>query len=447
MKIEEKKLDPNGLVLQCHVKEKDYQSLVESSLSSYRKRMNIPGFRPGKVPIGLVKKQYGVAIKVEEINKLLSNNIQQYIKDKRINILGGPIPLENNIDFDKSSDFIFEYELGLQPEVDLSLTQKAKLDFYEIHPDSQMINEHILSLQKQFGKMTNPDQVNSNDMLSVEFTELDSKKQNKEGGIIKSTSILVEKIEEPKVKKEFLIAKKNDVITFLPKKVFSNLTDLASMLGLTKEELDNNHSYFNCKINSISRLIPSELNQDFFKKVYPDRKIKNKKELNSVVTEDLKSKYKINSDNKFFNDVSSLFIQKTKIDFPEKFLKKWLKINAKKKFNDAEFNTEFKNYLKYLSWQLIENKICQENGISIKKDELRDFVKSKIIQQMKSYGNLNLPDKEIDGIVDNVLANEKELDKMRNELLAVYLIDFFKTKMKLNRKIVSYSEFVKLVNK
>jgi trigger factor len=187
------------------------------------------------------------------------------------------------------------------------------------------------------------------------------------------------------------------------------------------------------------------LNNEFFKKAYPEKDIKTKKQFESTVIEELKSLYVRESDNKFFNDASSLFLDKTKINLPEEFLNKWLRLNAKKEFNDDEFNSEFKNYLKYISWQLIENKICKENNIKVTNNELKEYAKSQMLQQMKNYGNVNLGNKEIDGIVTNILNNKQESERLMNELIATHLITYFKSKMKLNSKTVTFNEFIKLV--
>ena len=433
-------------MIECVINESDYSDLVNNSLSNSRKKMNVPGFRIGKVPMGLVKKQYGNSVKVEEINKLLSQNIQSYISDNKILMIGGPIPIEEDIDFVNNIDFIFKYELGLQPIIDLSSVEKSKIDLLEINPDKEKVQEHIESLRKRYGNVTNPDVISEGDMLNVELTELDANNKPKVGGIVKSTSMLLEKVEDKNIKKKFLASKKSDNIIFKPKKAFTNQADLSSMLGVKKEELDGLMSDFNCQIQNISRLMPSELNNDFFKKAYPDKEINTKKEFESIVIEELKALYVRESDNKFFNDASSLFIEKTKMNLPEDFLNKWLRLNAKKEFNDDEFAAEFKNYLKYISWQLIENTICQDNNIKVTNSELRDFAKSQMLQQMKNYGNINLGDKEIDGIVTNVLNNKQESEKMMNELIAIRLIAYFKSKMKINRKTITFNEFVKLAN-
>jgi len=446
MKITEKKIGKTGLMIECVINESDYSDLVNKSLSNSRKKMNVPGFRIGKVPMGLVKKQYGNSVKVEEINKLLSQNIQSYISDNKILMIGGPIPIEEDIDFVNNIDFIFKYELGLQPIIDLSSVEKSKIDLLEINPDKEKVQEHIESLRKRYGNVTNPDVISEGDMLNVELTELDANNKPKVGGIVKSTSMLLEKVEDKNIKKKFLASKKSDNIIFQPKKAFTNQVDLSSMLGVKKEELDGLMSDFNCQIQNISRLMPSELNNDFFKKAYPDKEINTKKEFESIVIEELKALYVRESDNKFFNDASSLFIEKTKMNLPEDFLNKWLRLNAKKEFNDDEFAAEFKNYLKYISWQLIENTICQDNNIKVTNNELRDFAKSQMLQQMKNYGNVNLGDKEIDGIVTNVLNNKQESEKMMNELIAIRLIDYFKSKMKINRKTITFNEFVKLAD-
>ncbi len=445
MKIADKKKGKTTLLLEVNIKEKDYIDSVESSLVNYRKKMNLPGFRVGKVPMGLVKKKYQLPIKVEEINKLLSQNIQKYISEKKISILGGPMPVDQVIDFENNVDFIFEYELGLQPDVNLALAEKSKIDYWVIEPKIDQIKDHILSLQKRYGQIINPDSINAGDMLNVNLKELVGNKP-KEGGVSNTTTLLLDKIEDDSVKKKFLKMKKSETIVFELKKSFSNQTDLASMLNISKEELGKIESNFSCEIQNISRLVPAEINAEFFKKVYPNKKIKTQKEFKSIVKSELSSNYLKDSDRKLFNDASLLFIEKIKLSFPEEFLKRWLKSNAKKEFSESEFNAEYKNYLKYLSWQLIENKICIENDIKITNERLIEFTKERVLEQMKSYGNVKMGDKEIDGIVSNILKNKQEAEKMTNELVVLELTAYFKNNMKLKRNSVSLDEFIKLAN-
>jgi len=445
MKITDKKKGKTTVILEVSIKEKDYIDSVESSLVDYRKKMNLPGFRVGKVPMGLVKKKYQIPIKVEEINKLLSQNIQKYISEKKISILGGPMPVDKAIDFENNVDFIFEYELGLQPDVNLALAEKSKIDYWVIDPKNNQVKDHVLSLQKRYGQIMSSENIREGDMLNVGLQEFINNTP-KEGGVSNSTSFLVDKIEDASVKKKFLKMKKSETIIFDLKKSFSNQTDLASMLNISKEELEKTESNFSCEIQNVSRLVPAEIDNDFFKKVYPEKEIKTEKEFKSIVKSELSSNYLKDSDRKLFNDASLMFIEKIKLAFPEDFLKRWLKSNAKKEFSESEFNSEYKNYLKYLSWQLIENKICIENDIKITNDRLIEFTKERVLEQMKSYGNVKMGDKEIDGIVSNILKNKQEAEKMTNELVVIELTGYFKSKMKLKRNTVTLDEFIKLAN-
>jgi len=446
MKITQKKLGLNTITLSIHVDESDYLEFVESSLSDYRKKANIPGFRPGKVPMGLIKKKYEIPVRVEEINKLLSSNIQKYISENNLSILGGPIPIDNKIDFIKNTNYVFEYELGLQPTINLSLAEKSTLNYWIIKPEKKAIDEKIISLQKRYGNIQSFELIKKGDMLNVVLTELDSENNIKKQGISSTTSILLDKIEDVEIQKKVLKLKKSDTIIIPLHEAFTNKTDLASMLKITKEEIEKIDSNFLCEIKDVSRLIPSELNASFFKKAYPKKDIKTEKELKSEIKNELSILYLKESDRQLFNDACAAFIEKTKIDFPEDFLKKWLKTNIKKEFTDLDFEKEYKSYLKYLSWQLIENQICQKNNIKITNEALEDFAKEHVITQMKNYGAVNIGDKEISGIVKNILENKKESEKMMNELILIELVKYFKSKMKINKKNITLNEFIKLAN-
>ena len=446
MKITQKKIDTNTLLLSAKISQDDYSSSVNKSLGDYQKKMNVPGFRVGKVPMGLVKKKYELAIRVEEINKILSNGIQKYISEKEISILGNPLPIENKVDFVNDSEYDFEFELGIQPQVDLSKAENAKIDFFVIKPEKKEIEDHQLSLQKRFGSVQSFEKMKDGDMLNVVLVQLDKNDKPLEKGINVTTSMLVDKVEDKSLRLKFLKLKKSSSIVFELSKAFSNPVDIASMLKISKEEVANLDSQFSCQINDISRLVPAKLNDELFKKSYPSKVIKTEKEFKSTIKEELSAKYIKESDRKFFNDCSSHLMKKIKLDFPEKFLKKWLKNNIKKEFTEKEFDKEYENYLKYLSWQLIENAICTKHDIKVTNDKLKSFTKAYVIQQMQSYGNIQMGNKEIDGIVDNVLKNQKESEKMMNEVIIIELVQHFKSKMKMVKKSVSLNEFIKLAN-
>tara|TARA_B100000427_G_scaffold327646_1_gene338867 strand:- start:84 stop:1430 length:1347 start_codon:yes stop_codon:yes gene_type:complete len=445
MKITDKKIDNSNIILEIKIKESDYIDTVNSQLSDYQKKMTLPGFRVGKVPMGLVKKKYELSIKVEEINKLISHGIQKYITEKKISILGGPIPVDKAIDFKKDVDYIFEYELGLQPVLDLSLAEKSKLDYWLISPASKEVKDHITNITKRYGQVIHPEKIDSEDMLNVSFQELDNNNPKKDG-VSNTSSLLVDKISDTSIRKKFMKLKKSDSIIIPIHKAFSNKTDLASMLNISKESAESLNTDFSCTINNINRLVPAEINNDLFKKVYPEKTIKNKKDFEKYIKEELSQRYVKESDRKLFNDGSLLFMKKTKIELPHEFLKKWLKMNAKKEFQASEFEKEYKNYVKYLSWQLIENKICEENNIKITNEALHAFTKQHVLEQMKSYGNVQMDDKEIEGIVGNVLKNKQEAEKMTNELVLMELVKYFKNTMKIKTSTITLDEFIKLAN-
>ena len=445
MKITHKSANKTDMILEIKMVESDYSKSVNESLVNYQKKMNMPGFRAGKVPMSIVKKKYELPIKIDEINKLLSDSIQNYISKNKILILGGPMPVEKAIDFENSTDYVFEYELGIQPTINLSKAENKKIDYWVIESKNKQITDHINSLTQRFGQVVNPDVIKKGDMLNVNFKQLENGVPM-EDGIDHATSILVDKIDDDKLLKKFLKLKKSDTIVFNPNKAFSNKTDLASMLNVTKEKLQSIQSDFLCEVQNISRLEPAKLNKEFFKKVYPEIDIKTEKAFKVQVKKELDDAYIKESDRKLFNDASQFYIDKIKVDLPEEFLKRWLKNNAKKKFENDEFEKEYSNYLKYLSWQLIENKICQENNIKITKEDLASFAKNRVLNQMKSYGNVNLGDKEIEGIVSNILQNKQESEKMTNEIVMIRLAEYFKSKMKIKRNAVSLDEFIKLAN-
>ena len=279
MNISKENIDSLNAVLKVELSEADYQERVTTVLANYRKTADMPGFRKGKVPLGVIKKRYGISVKVEEINKLVSDSLTKYIVDEKLDILGNPLPKESvQIDWEKQDDFVFEYELGLSPSFELKISKKHKIDYYTIKADAVMIDRYAEDIAKRYGKMSSPDLVQEKDLVYGTFNELDAKQTKVEGGLTNQASISLDAVKLKKLKNEFIGSKKGAVIFLDPKKAFENDTDAAAMLNIDKKAYAELKATFSFTIDNISRMQPAKLNTELFDKVYGAGVVKNEKE-------------------------------------------------------------------------------------------------------------------------------------------------------------------------
>jgi trigger factor len=444
MNISKENIDSLNAVLKVKILAKDYKVRVDNVLSDYRKTADMPGFRKGKVPLGVVKKKYGLSVKVEQINKLLSESISKFITNEKLDILGNPLPKDLvQLDWSKKEDFEFEYELGLAPQFDLKISKKYKLDYFIVKADKTMVNRYADDIAKRYGKMSSPDKVEAKDLVYGTFKELADDGSEKDNGISNQASVSLEFIINNKKKAEFIGAQKGTVIIIDPKKDFNNDTDAAAMINVNKEVYANLTSSFNFTIDNISRMVAAELNVELFDKVYGEGIVKNENEFIVKVTEETEKMFVADSDRKFQNDAVDFLIQKTSFDLPEDFLKRWMLSVSEKPLTIEEIEKDFEGYKKSLKWQIIENKIATENKISVSKEEALVETKNLIRAQMAQYGQTPPEEVMLDQYAQKVLANKDEEKNVYDRVFATKLTVFFKENFKMNLKDISYQDFVK----
>ena len=446
MNISKENIDSLNAVLKIELSAADYQERVEKILSDYRKSADMPGFRKGKVPMGVVKKRYGVPVKVEEINKILSDSITKYIVDEKLDILGNPLPKEApQVDWERQEDFVFEYELGMAPSFELILSKKNKLVSYKIKANKEMIDRYAEDIAKRYGKMSSPETVEEKDLIYGTFQELDADGNAVDGGITNQASVSLDSLKTKKLKNEFIGSKKEAVITLNVKKAFANETDAASMLNVDKEVFAELKSDFSFTIDNISRMEPAALNTDLFDKVYGEGVVKNEKEFREKITAETEKMFVAESDRKLQNDAVEYLLEKTSFDLPEEFLKRWMQSVSEKPVTLDEIEKDFDGYKNSLKWQIIENKIAKENNISVTREEAVAETKKLIAAQMAQYGQLSPEEEQLEQYAQQVLSNKEEEKNIYDRLFATKMTEFFKTSFKLNEKEISYDDFVKLV--
>ena len=436
MEVLRKDRDKLNSVLTININKLDYEKNVDKVLLDYKKRANIPGFRKGHTPFGLIKKQYGLSVKVDEINKLLQKTLSEYIVKEKLQILGNPIPVKNP-DMDMSSEELsFNFELGLSPNFSVSLKNKKPIDFFKIEADKKMIDSQISNIQTQYGKLISKNSIENGFEINGSFN-------NKEFDVDNSTSFKLENIKGKANKDLIKKMKVGDLVQFKTKNLFDKDSDLSFHLKLN-EKNKGTISEVDFTLNEINERVPADLDQELFDKLFGKGIIKSVTELRAKLKEDAEKNFSNQSDQKFLNDVTEFLISNTKFDLPADFLKKWMQTAGDKNLTAEESQIEFEKSEKGLRYQLIESKIIEENKLKIDSDQIKKFSKEVILMQMKQYGQLNPGDKELESISNRLMSNKDEVKRISDQLLSQKLIKLFKSEMKLKTISVNYEKFIEM---
>ena len=442
--------DPINLVSVISMKiiEKDYKEQVEKNLKNYQKTTLVPGFRKGKTPMQIIIKKYKKAVLIDEINKLIQSELYKYISSDKLQILGSPISIEDNVNWDQDKDFLFKYEVGLAPKFDVDISNKDKLDYYNINVDKKLIDKYCDDIAKRNGKMINPDISKEGDLIFCNIQQLNDNKEIIKQGIKNDATVSMDYISDQKIKKKFIGVSEGDVIDLDIKKSFTNLSDLAAMLNIKQEEINQmKFNQFRFIVNKINRMSSADLNLDLFEKVYGKGSVKNLKEFKLKIKEEAESQFNIESDRMLKNDVVIYLLSKLKLEMPDDFLKKWLLKNSEKPLDPSVLERDYENYVKSLQWQLIENKIIEKYQLKVDEDEVKNHVKGLVKVQMKQYGQIYDDETKLDEIVHNILQNDDERKKIYDQIYDKKTLLIYKDKFKLKEKSISYDDFVKLASK
>ena len=430
------------------VEESDYIEKVDAALKKYRKDAVIPGFRKGKTPMSIISKQYKVSIVVDEVNKMIQDQLYKHITDKKVRVLGSPMPMSSEeIDWVNSVDFKFEYEIGLAPEFDVKLSGKDSLDYYNIKAEEKLVDNYCTDIAKRYGKMSNPEVSEKGDMVFCAINQLDVNGVLMKNGISNDATVSIDVIEDKKNQKKFLGLKKDDNLTLNVVSTFTNQTDLAAMLNISADELKGLVSEdFQFTVKQVNRLAPSELNEELFAKVYKEESIKDVKIFKAKIKEEAENSFIVESDRMLKNDVVTFFVNKTKLKLPDEFLKRWLVKTSEKPLTMEQVEQEYDMYSKSLKWQLIENKILEEHEIKINNEDLLEHTKKMVAFQMKQYGQASTDEKQLLDISENILKNDDERKKISDQLFDERTLVIYKEIFKLKNKSISYDDFVKLAS-
>jgi trigger factor len=440
MNITKESIDSLNAVVKVDITATDYKEKVESILADYRKKADIPGFRKGHVPMGMIKKQYGKSVMIDEINKMLQESLNNYLTEEKLEILGNPLPkINDNFSWD-AEDFSFEFELGLTPQFDVDLSAKKKITQYNIIAEDSLIDKEVENLQTRFGKVIQKDEVAPASSVTGVFVNADKE-------IEKKSSILISDIKGKINTKKFIGSKVGDVLELKTKNLFNDDSKLIAALGLTKEEASGLEVDLSFTIEEITETELAELNQELFDKIFGEGKVATTEELRAKIKEDAEGQFQQQSEQQLLNAVTEYLVENTKFDLPADFLKKWLATAGENPISEEQANEEFEKSEKGLRYQLIESKIMSANDIKLDFEELKEYAKGFIKAQMAQYGNLDPEDKELEDIANRVLGNQDEAKRLQDQLVSKKLLDFYKETISFKEKEVSYDAFVKEVYK
>jgi len=440
MNITKENVDALNAVVKVEISTEDYRGKVDKILQDYRKKADVPGFRKGHVPMGMIRKQYEKSVMIDEVNKLLQESLNNYLIEEKLDILGNPLPkMQEDFSWD-AENYAFEFELGLAPDFEVNLDTKKAIKQYNIVADDELLDKEVENLQKRFGKIITQDAVEENSNIAVTFV-------NEEKEINKKSTIELGSIRTKTNQKKFIGKKVGDVVEVKTKGLFDDDHKLMGALGLSHDEVHGLDIVVAATIEEINYTELAEVNQELFDKVFGEGKVTSEEELREKIKEDAEKQFQTQADQQLLNAITEYLIENTKFDLPAEFLKKWLAVAGENPMTAEEAGAEYDRSEKGLRYQLIEGKILKDNNLQITYDDLKEYTKGFVKAQMAQYGQLNPEEKELDDIAQRVLSNQDEAKRLQEQLVSQKLLDFYKENMTFKAKEVNYETFVKEVYK
>ena len=437
----------NGL-LTITIEEEDYKNDVEKELKNYRKRANVPGFRPGMVPMGLIRRQYGNAVKMDVVNKKLSDEVNKYISDNKINMLGMPLGSEKQepVDLEKPAPYTFMFDIAVAPEFDIELSDKDKVDYYDITVDDKLVDQQVDNFASRFGKYNdNAESFSGNDILVGDLRELDAEGNAKEDGLtVEGAQVMPEYLKDEDEKKRFEGAKVGDIITFNPNKAYAGSAEVAAILKIEKDAIKDHEGDFSYQITSIRHFEKHAIDQELFDQVFGKDTVKDEKAFREKVSEGLKEQFTFDQDFRFLQDLRKYCEEKVgQLTFPDALLKRILKENNKDE-DDEFINKNYEPSIKNLTWDLIRNKIAEKAGLKVDDNDVKNVAKEVARAQFAQYGMLNLGEEYVDNYANELLKQQDTVQQFAERALEEKITAAEKAVVTLNHKEISFDDFNKL---
>lgn len=448
MNIERKNIDAVNAVIKLQIVKSDYQEAVDNTLRTYKKKANVPGFRPGQVPAGMIKKMFGKAAMADEINKIISEALYNYIKDNNIQILGEPLPNtteQQAIDFDHQEDFEFVFDIAVAPEFKVELNNKISAPYYEIAIDDKMTENAVKSYTSTYGSYDQVDTVEEGDVVKGELVEMRTKTKAKEDGIVVEETVLCPKYMKDADQKALIVgAKAGSSVTFNPKKAYENEAEIASLLKIKKEEVAEMTSDFKFTIKEITRFKEAELNQELFDKALGEGVVKSEAEFKQKLNDDMKSTLEHDSDFRLLIDAKDVLLKSMEgLAFPDAFLKRWV-LQTNDKMTEAQVEEQYPSMLEDLKWHLVKEQIAKNNEIKIEEGDLISFAKRVAQAQFAQYNMSKVPEDILENYAKEMMKNKEQVNRMVDQVMDEKVMAVVKSSIKLEKKTVSLDEFNKL---
>ncbi len=446
MNISRNNIDEANAVVSLKIVPGDYETKVEEVLKDYKKKVNLDGFRPGKVPFGLVRKMYRKSVLVEEVNKLISESLSKYFIEEKLRILGDPTPSEEGndpIDWDVQTEFEFSFDIGIAPEFKVELSKSNKVPYYTIKIDKKIRTSYIEGYMRKFGSYKTAKKIEKGEELVK-----GNIKELREGGVVaEETSFNLGVIKDEGIKKSFLGLSAGSKLNFDLKKAFPNDTELSSILKIDKEKLSELQNDFELEIKEITLFMDAELNQEFYDNAFGKDKIKTEEEFKSEINKEIRKNLEKEGDLRFSVDAKEMLVKKLKLQLPDEFLNKWLVKTNEGKFTKEEIDKDFELFRKDLEWQLIREEIVKEQDLKLSEDEILAYAKEVALMQFMQYGMANIPDDRLEQYAKELLGREDERKKMSDKLYEDKIMNYVKTAVKVESNKISADDFNKLYEK
>ena len=448
MNITQEKINDLNAVVKIKIAPEDYTEKVEKAIKDQAKKASLPGFRKGMVPPAHIKRTHGKSILVEEINNLLSETLNKYLTENKVEILGQPLPVMDDskeFKWDNTDEFEFDYELGLAPAVDVNITSKDTFTQYVVKADEETLASRIKNIRRSYGKMTNPEVSAEDDVLYAELAQLSPDGSIIEDGVTATGSIRLDAIKDKKILKSLIGLKKDDVVELDVQKAFDkNEAIIAKLLNISEEEAKAVDSKFQATIKNVNRLEESDLNQEFFDKIFGEGVVTDEAGFTTKITEEVEGMFKQDADRKLQNDMYTQLVDGINMELPDEFLRKWLKA-TNEKLTEEELAEGYDDFAKNLKWTLIENKLIKDNNIEIKYEDVFQTAKQRLDAQFRMYSPAPMPEDQLAQYTATFLKEKDNANRIFEEVKAIKVFEYIQSVATLDQKEIAYNEFVKLV--
>ncbi len=437
----------NGL-LTVTIEEDDFKNDVEKELKNYRKRANVPGFRPGMVPMGLIRRQYGNAVKMDVVNNKLSEEVNKYIQDNKINMLGMPLGSEKQtpVDLEKDAPYTFMFDIAVAPEFDIELSDKDAIDYYDITVDDKLVDQQVDGFASRFGAYQKAEEYKEGDVLKGDLRELDAEGNTKEGGVeVEGATVMPQYLKDDDQKKLFEGAKAGDIITFNPYKAYAGGAEVATLLKVKREKKDDYQGDFSYQITEVQHFEKHAVDQELFDQVFGKDEVKDEKSFREKIAEGVKQQLATDEDFRFLQDLRKYAEEKVgQLTYPDALLKRVLKENNKDK-DDEFINKNYEASLKDLTWSLIKNKLAEKAEVKVNDDDVKNVAREIARAQFAQYGMQNVGEEYVNNYAEELLKQRDTVNQFAERAVDEKLVAAIKPVVKLNHKEISLEDFNKMV--